>query len=70
MRAGGESEADPLFIENGQIAVSFLDVDRDVSALPAQRAAFKDAFSRAPEMKPGSIPIQAGIGRQLSLDLQ
>ena len=61
VRAGGESEADPLFIENGQIAVSFLDVDRDVSALPARRGAFKDAFSNSgTDIKPGSIPIQAG----------
>jgi restriction system protein len=61
IRAGGESEADPIFIENGQIAVSFLDVDRDVSALPAQRGAFKQAFSLSgTELKPGAIPIQAG----------
>jgi restriction system protein len=60
VRAGGDSEADPLFIENGQIAVSFRDVDRDVSALPAQRAAFKDAFARNGEAKPGAIPVQAG----------
>jgi len=60
IRAGGDSEADPIFIENGQIAVSFLDVDHDVSALPAQRSAFKDAFANSPEMKPGAIPIQAG----------
>ena len=45
VRAGGESEADALFIESGQLAVSFLSVDRDASALPAQRAAFKDAFA-------------------------
>ncbi len=42
VRAGGDSEADPLFIENGQIAVSFRDANEDLSALPAQRAAFKD----------------------------
>ena len=61
VRAGGDSEADPLFIENGQIAVGFLEVNCDVSALPAQRAAFKDAFSSSgTDIKPGSIPIQAG----------
>jgi restriction system protein len=61
VRAGGDSEADPLFIENGQIAVGFLDVDHDLSALPARRTAFKEAFSNAAtEIKPGSIPIQAG----------
>ena len=47
VRAGGDGEADPLFIENGQIAVSFRDVDQDVSALPAQRSAFKDAFAQS-----------------------
>jgi restriction system protein len=61
VRAGGDSEADPLFIENGQIALGFLDVDRDVSALPAQRAAFKDVFTAGlREMKPGSIPALSG----------
>jgi len=56
VRAGGDSEADPLFIENGQIAVSFRDVDQDVSALPAQRSAFKDAFAQSGEAKPSAIP--------------
>ncbi len=61
VRAGGDSEADPLFIENEQIAVGFHEVDRDVSTLPAQRAAFKDAFhGRGAEIKPASIPILAG----------
>ena len=59
VRAGGDSEADPLFIENGQIAVSFRDVDQDVSALPAQRSAFKDAFAQSGEAKPSAIPAQA-----------
>jgi restriction system protein len=61
IRAGGESEADPLFIENEQIAVGFIDADHDVSALPPQRAAFKDAFAGpGAETPPASIPIQAG----------
>jgi restriction system protein len=60
VRAGGDSEADPLFIENGQIAVSFRDVNKDVSALPAQRSAFKDAFAQSGEAKPSAIPAQAG----------
>ncbi|WP_298425319.1 restriction endonuclease [Rhodoblastus sp.] len=61
VRAGGESEADPLFIEHGQIALSFRDANEDLSALPAQRAAFKDVFARTSgETKPGAIPVQAG----------
>jgi len=61
VRAGGDSEADPLFIENGQIAVSFRDADQDVSAIPAQRAAFKDVFAHANgATKPSAIPAQAG----------
>ena len=62
VRAGGDdSEADPLFIENEQIAVGFHEVDRDVSALPPQRAAFKDAFyGRGAETRPNAIPILAG----------
>jgi len=58
VRAGGDSEADPLFIETGQIAVSFRTVDQDVSALPPQRSAFKEAFAQNGEAKPGAIPIQ------------
>ena len=61
VRAGGDSEADPLFVEDGQIALGFHDVDRDVSALPAQRAAFKDAFSAGGgETKPAAIPVLSG----------
>ena len=61
IRAGGDSEADPLFIENEQIAVGFLDADRDVGALPPQRAAFKEAFSGpGAETSPAAVPIQAG----------
>jgi restriction system protein len=60
IRAGGESEADALFIESGLLAVSFLSVDRDASALPAQRAAFKDAFAECCDQKARAIPIQAG----------
>lgn len=60
IRAGGESEADPLFIENGLLAVSFLSVNRDVSALPPQRAAFKAAFAEDCGQKASAIPIQAG----------
>jgi restriction system protein len=61
VRAGGDSEADPLFIEHGQIAVSFRDADQDVSAVPPQRAAFKDVFARTNgEIKPAAIPVQAG----------
>jgi restriction system protein len=61
IRAGGESEADLLFIENGLLAVSFLDVDRDASTLPARRSAFKDAFALGGrDSKPGAMPVQAG----------
>lgn len=61
VRAGGEGEADPLFVENEQIALGFRNVDQDVSALPAQRTAFKDAFAcGGAALKPGAIPIQAG----------
>ncbi|HUO55598.1 MAG TPA: restriction endonuclease, partial [Rhodoblastus sp.] len=45
----------------GQIAVSFRDANEDLSALPPQRAAFKDVFARGNgEARPGAIPIQAG----------
>ncbi len=61
IRAGGDSEADQLFVENGLLAVSFLDIDRDASKLPAQRAAFKEAFSEGGrEMRPGAIPALSG----------
>lgn len=61
VRAGGGGAADPLFIENGQIAVSFPDAQEDLSALPAQRTAFKDIIARNDGgTRPGAIPIQAG----------
>jgi restriction system protein len=60
VRAGSAGQADAIFLEQEQIALSFGEVGGDVSRLPASRGAFKEAFSRGPHPKPASIPMQAG----------
>lgn len=60
VRAGNAGQADHIFIERDQIALSFSDAGGDASHLPPSRGAFKEAFSRSGAAKPASIPIQAG----------
>lgn len=60
VRAGNAGQADHIFIERDQIAVSFSDAGGDASQLPPSRGAFKEAFSRNGAAKASSIPIQAG----------
>ena len=60
VRAGNVGQADHVFIERDQIALSFADAGGDASHLPPSRGAFKEAFSRNGAAKVGSIPIQAG----------
>jgi restriction system protein len=60
VRAGNAGQADHIFIEHDQIALSFIEAGGDASLLPASRGAFKEAFSRNGAAKVGSIPIQAG----------
>jgi restriction system protein len=61
IRAGSAGQADAIFLEKGQIALSCQEVGGDVSLLPPSRGAFKDAFVRgAPEAPASSVPAQAG----------
>lgn len=60
VRAGNAGQADHIFIERDQIALSFSDAGGDASQLAPSRGAFKEAFSRSGAAKPSSIPIQAG----------
>ncbi|HEY8580684.1 MAG TPA: restriction endonuclease [Beijerinckiaceae bacterium] len=61
VRAGDAGQADALFLEHEQVALSFCEMGGDVSALPPTRGAFKEAFARgAPEARPGAAPVQAG----------
>jgi len=60
VRAGSAGQADSIFLEQDQIALSFGEVGGEVSRLPASRGAFKEAFSRSAHPKPASIPMQAG----------
>ena len=60
VRAGNAGQADHIFIERDQIALSFSDAGGDASLLPPSRGAFKEAFSRNGAARVCSIPIQAG----------
>ncbi len=61
LRAGRAGQADDIFIQRKQLAISFSEVGGDASKLPPSRGAFKEAFGRAANQpRPGSIPIQAG----------
>jgi restriction system protein len=60
VRAGNAGQADLIFIEHQQIALSFSEVGMDASRLPPSRGAFKEAFVRNGGTKASSIPIQAG----------
>ncbi|MFN3889828.1 MAG: restriction endonuclease [Beijerinckiaceae bacterium] len=60
VRAGNAGQADHIFIEHDQIALSFIEAGGDASLLPPSRGAFKEAFSRNGAAKACSVPIQAG----------
>ncbi len=60
IRAGVFGQADSIFLQSGQIAISSADVEADVSALPATRGAFKAAFGEALVERPEAVPAQAG----------
>jgi restriction system protein len=61
IRAGSAGQADHIFLDQQQIALSCVEVGGDVSALPASRGAFKDAFNRgAGEDQASSAPALAG----------
>ena len=60
VRAGNAGQADHVFMERDQIALSFTDAGGDASLLAPSRGAFKEAFSRSGAAKACAIPIQAG----------
>lgn len=61
VRAGAAGQADTLFIEKCQIAISSADVDDDVGALPPSRRAFRDMVARLTGgANPESVPVRAG----------
>jgi restriction system protein len=60
VRAGNAGQADHIFIEHDQVALSFSEAGGDASQLPPSRGAFKEAFTRGGAVKASSIPIQAG----------
>lgn len=59
VRAGAANQVDHIFMGRNQLAVNFSDVGGDVSALPANRGAFRAVFDRA-AVRPEAAPIQAG----------
>jgi restriction system protein len=61
VRAGRSGQADDIFLNRKQLAISFSEVDGDASQLPATRGAFREAFGRTmASQRPGAIPIVAG----------
>lgn len=61
IRAGFAGQADHVFLDHDQIALSSVEVDDDVSTLPPTRGAFKDRLIESyAVLAPSSIPIHAG----------
>ncbi len=60
IRAGAAGQADAIFMNLGQIALSSAEVEADASCIPATRVAFKAAFGGALAERPEAIPAQAG----------
>jgi restriction system protein len=61
VRAGRSGQADEIFMNRKQLAISFAEVDGDASKLPPSRGAFREAFGRTMSaQRPGAIPIVAG----------
>jgi restriction system protein len=61
VRAGNSGQADTLFIDKGQVAISSSDIDDDVSTLPPSRRAFREIVARMTgTANPESVPIRAG----------
>jgi restriction system protein len=61
IRAGGTGQADAIFIQQNQVALSSLELDDDISKLAPSRAAFKDALGLGEAgRRPEALPMQAG----------
>ena len=60
IRSGAGGQADAVFLERNQIAISGAETEGDLSQLPPTRLAFKEMIGRAGDARPASIPMQAG----------
>jgi restriction system protein len=62
IRAGSAGQADRVFLEDRQIALSFVEIGGEVADLPACRDAFKEilADTSAGIERPEAVPAQAG----------
>ena len=61
IRAGGTGQADAIFIQQQQIALSSIELDDDISKLAPSRTAFKDALGQGEAgRRPEAVPMQAG----------
>ncbi len=62
VRAGSVGQADRVFLEDHQIALSFSEIGPEIEDLPACRTAFKDVMARtvAGEARPEAVPVLAG----------
>lgn len=60
IHAGKTGDADSLFLQNGYIALGWIEL-KDLRKLEPNRDAFKEAIAAAfPHYKPGAIPVAAG----------
>lgn len=61
IRAGSADQADSIFLEQGQIAISSVAIDDDIGSLPPMRMAFKQLLTDTNEnVDPATVPASAG----------
>ncbi len=61
IRAGGADQADSIFLEQGQVAISSAAIDDDIGSLPRMRVAFKELLTQTNDgVDPASVPASAG----------
>ena len=61
VRAGNVGQADAIFIDRCQVAISSSDVEGDVSGLPPSRRAFREIVAKMTgASSAAAIPIRAG----------
>jgi len=70
VRGGEAGQADSIFLRDEYLAIGWPEVG-DLSLLPRDRGAFKAAVARAyPLIKPGAIPVFAGILYRFAHEMQ
>ena len=72
IRAGEAGEADEIFLDAGQIALSYADCGPEVAELPNSKEAFTSFIAATPSglARPASVPIRAGQLHRFVHELQ